>query len=306
MVKDQIITDKFALYNGDNVEIVRDMPSNSIPYVIFSPPFESLYTYSNSVRDMGNAKDSRQFARHYGFLLSELFRVMVPGRLMSVHCMDLPMSKQKDGVIGLRDFRGQLIRMAERKGFIYHSQVTIWKDPVIAMQRTKALGLLHKQIKKDSAMSRQGIPDYLVTFRKPGINPEPVAHTNESFPVHMWQRYADPVWVTTNELENDGFFKLTMDINPSDTLQKESAREHKDERHICPLQLKVIDRGINLWSNPGDVVFDPFAGIGSTPYTAVKLGRKGLGCELKDSYYRQAVLNCQSAVQCGNDMPLFA
>ena len=140
-------------------------------------------------------------------------------------------------------------------------------------------------------MSRQGIPDYLVTMRKPGVNDEPVAHDAEEFPVALWQRFASPVW---------------MDINPSDTLQKESAREHKDERHICPLQLKVIERGINLWSNPGDVVFDPFAGIGSTPYTAVKLGRKGLGCELKDSYYRQAVLNCQSAVQCGNDMPLFA
>ena len=176
------------------------------------------------------------------------FRAMMPGRLVSIHCMNLPTSKVRDGYIGIEDFRGEIIRAFEDAGFIYHSEVCIWKDPVTAMQRTKALGLLHKQIKKDSCMSRQGVPDYLVTMRKPGDNPERVSNTNETFPVQLWQQYASPVW---------------MDINPSDTLQYRSAREHDDERHICPLQLEVIRRAIKLWSNPGDTVWSPFTGIGS-------------------------------------------
>ena len=204
----------------------------------------------------------------------------MPGRLLSFHCMNLPTSKERDGIIGISDFRGDLIRIFQESGFVYHSEVVIWKDPVTAMQRTKALGLLHKQIKKDSCMSRQGIPDYLVTMRKRGDNPERVTHTNESFPVSVWQRYASPVW---------------MDINPSDTLQKQAAREHADERHICPLQLQVIERALELWTNPHDTVLSPFAGIGSEGHVAVKMDRKFLGIELKESYFNQAVLNLKAA-----------
>ena len=279
-VIDQVITDKFAAYHGDCVEVVSGMPDASVGYTIYSPPFSSLYTYSNSDRDMGNSKGDGEFFAHFKFLAEHLFRVTKPGRLMSFHCMNLPTSKSRDGFIGIRDFRGELIRMFSEFGWIFHSEVCIWKDPVTAMQRTKALGLLHKQIKKDSSMSRQGIPDYLVTMRKPGENPEPVTHTNEDLPVTMWQRYASPVW---------------MDINPSDTLQFRSAREHDDERHICPLQLEVISRAIHLWSNKGDVVMSPFGGIGSEVYQAVKMGRRGVGIELKGSYYAQMVGNLHAA-----------
>jgi hypothetical protein len=263
------------------VEIIKGLPSNSLHFTIFSPPFSSLYTYSNSERDMGNCRDDKQFFKHFGeFLVPELLRVTMPGRLLSFHCMNLPTSKQTHGVIGIRDFRGDLIRVFTNAGWIFHSEVCIWKDPVTAMQRTKALGLLHKQIKKDSCMSRQGIPDYLVTMRKPGDNPERVSHTDESFPVDVWQQYASPVW---------------MDINPSDTLQRESAREHNDERHICPLQLQVIQRALELWSNSNDVVFSPFAGIGSEGYQSIKMGRRFVGVELKESYFKQACLNLKAA-----------
>jgi superfamily II DNA or RNA helicase len=265
---------------GDCVDSIKDVKSNSIHFSCYSPPFSSLYTYSNSERDMGNCRDMSEFAKHYRFLCDELYRVIMPGRLMAVHCMNLPTSKERHGYIGIQDFRGDLIRMYQDAGFIYHSEVCIFKDPVTAMQRTKALGLLHKQLKKDSCMSRQGIPDYLVVMRKPGENPERVTHTNESFPVDLWQRYASPVW---------------MDINPSDTLQRESAREHNDERHVAPLQLQVIQRALELWSNHGDLVLSPFAGIGSEGYQAVKMGRRFLGFELKESYYKQACLNLEAA-----------
>src|ERR1044071_2641130 len=205
----------WTLYHGDAIEISQSLPANSIHYSIYSPPFETLYTYSNSVRDLGNSPDRETFWKHYCFLIQQTFRVLMPGRLVSVHCMNLPTSKERHGYIGLRDFRGEIIRAFEAVGFIYHSEVCIWKNPVTAMQRTKALGLLHKQIKKDSCMSRQGIADYLVTMRKPGDNPERVTHTNESLPVERWQRYASPVW---------------MDVDPSDTLQHRSARDAKDER----------------------------------------------------------------------------
>ena len=281
LIKGKEIGDKYALYNGDSAEVLKMMPEDSVHYIIYSPPFQSLYVYSNSDRDLGNCRTAEEFYEQFRFIGKELFRVLKPGRLMSFHCMNLPTSKERDGYIGIRDFRGELIRFFQEIGFIYHSEVCIWKDPVTAMQRTKALGLLHKQLKKDSCMSRQGIPDYLVTMRKPGENPERVTHTNESFPVSLWQRYASPVW---------------MDINPNDTLQYKSARENKDERHICPLQLPVIERGIELWSNPGDVVLTPFMGIGSEAYTAVKMGRKAVGVELKDSYYRQAVANVKNAL----------
>lgn len=279
-VVDQIVTEDYALYCGDCVEVLRGLPSDSMHYSVFSPPFASLYTYSNSERDMGNCRNADEFFGQFQFCLDELHRVMMPGRLVSMHCMDLPTSKIRDGVIGLSDFPGDLIRAAEKSGFVYHSRVTIWKDPVTAMQRTKAIGLLHKQLKKDSALSRQGIADYIVTMRKRGDNPEPIAHTNESFPVQVWQRYASPVW---------------MDIDPSDTLQYRAARHINDERHIAPLQLGVIRRCIELWSNPRDVVLSPFAGIGSELYVAVQMGRRGLGAELKQSYYEQAVRNLSTA-----------
>ena len=279
-VLNQVVKENYSLYNGDSCEIMTTIPDNSIHYSIFSPPFADLYVYSNSERDMGNCKSKSEFYEHFRFIVKELYRIMMNGRLVSFHCMNLPTSKQRDGFIGITDFRGELIRLFEECGFIYHSEVCIWKDPVIAMQRTKALGLLHKQIKKDSAMCRQGIADYLVTMRKPGDNPEKITHTNESFPVHIWQNYASPVW---------------MDINPSNTLQRTSAREEKDEKHICPLQLDVIKRGINLWTNPNDIVFTPFMGIGSEVYQALKMGRRGIGIELKESYYNQAVINCENA-----------
>jgi DNA modification methylase len=295
MVINQKITDRYSIYNADCIEVAETLPSDSIHYSISSIPFASLYTYSNSERDLGNCRTYEEFAEHFAFMIYHWHRVMMPGRLVSIHCMNLPTSKQHHGYIGLQDFRGDIIRWFQKAGFIYHSEVCIWKDPVIAMQRTKALGLLHKQIKKNSAMSRQGIPDYLVTFRKDGDNPEPITHTNESFPVDMWQRYADPVWVTKGAMEDDGFYKMSMDINPSDTLQKQSAREQCDERHICPLQLQVIDRGIELWSNPNDVVYDPFGGIGSTGVRAIMKGRRALMTELKASYYRQMELNMAAA-----------
>ncbi|MGH7487657.1 MAG: DNA-methyltransferase [bacterium] len=272
--------DGFTAHLADCVDLTSELADGAMDYVIYSPPFASLYTYSNSDRDMGNSKNYDEFTQHYEFLVGQMFRALKPGRLLSFHCMNLPTSKQHHGYIGLRDFRGDLIRMHEAAGFIYHSEVVIWKDPVTAMQRTKALGLLHKQLKKDSCMSRQGVPDYLVTMRKPGENPEPVSHTAEDFPVQLWQGYASPVW---------------MDINPSDTLQYRAARDNNDERHIAPLQLEVIRRALKLWTNPNDLVFSPFMGIGSEGYCALQTGRRFIGSELKRSYWIQAVKNLESA-----------
>jgi DNA modification methylase len=289
-VLNQRIDSKFSLYQGDCVDVLQGLPDNSIHYSVFSPPFASLYTYSDSDRDMGNCKDDAEFQQHFTYLINQLHRVIMPGRLVSVHCMNLPAMKSRDGFIGLKDFRGDIIRMFLACGFIFHSEVCVWKNPVTEMQRTKALGLLHKQIRKDSAMSRQGIPDYVVTFRKPGENPEPIPHTHETFPVNVWQRYASPVW---------------MDIRQSNTLQRKSARDEKDEKHICPLQLDLIERCIDLWTNPGDIVLDPFCGIGSVPYQAVIMGRRGLGVELKESYFDQAVKNLESASDQAEDVTLF-
>ena len=275
---DQVVTDKYALYHGDCVDVLKGLPDQSVGYSIFSPPFASLYTYSNSPRDMGNVRNDDEFFEHFDYLIKELARVIKPGRNISFHCMDMPASKERDGYIGLKDFPGELLRAFQRHGFIFHSKVTIWKDPVTAMQRTKALGLLHKSVRENSAMCRQGIPDYLITVRSPGVS-ERVTHGAE-FPVDLWQKVASPVW---------------MDINPSDTLQYRSAREHDDERHIAPLQLEVIRRGIMLWTNPGDIVLTPFLGIGSEAYVALQMGRRAVGVELKKSYFDQAVRNLAAA-----------
>lgn len=278
---DQIVTEKYALYNGDCVEVLRGLPEKSVDYSIFSPPFSSLYTYSNSPRDMGNCRTDEEFFAHFTHLVRELARIMKPGRNVSFHCMQLPTSKVREGYIGLKDFRGDLIRAFQSEGFIYASEVAIWKDPVTAMQRTKALGLLHKTVRGNASMSRQGIADYLVTMRAPGdvALEDRVTHPDNNYPVDHWQKIASPIW---------------MDINPNDTLQYRSAREHDDERHICPLQLEVIRRGVELWTNPNDVVLTPFLGIGSEAYVAVEMGRRAIGVELKDSYYAQACRNMES------------
>lgn len=276
------------VWNGDSCEVLKGIPDNSVHFSCTSIPFASLYTYSNSERDMGNCKDHETFWAQYDFLIKQWYRVMMPGRCVSVHCMNLPTSKERDGVIGLVDFRGSLIRQMQRVGFIYHSEVCIYKNPVTAMQRTKALGLLHKQIKKDSCMSRMGIPDYVVTFRKPGENPERVTHTDESYPVSKWQNVASPIW-------EEYASPVWWDINQSDTLNGKLAREDSDERHIAPLQLPVIERCVELWSNPGDIVLDPFSGIGSTGYQALLMGRRYIGIELKESYFNLSVKNLQAA-----------
>lgn len=279
-VLDQVSTDRYSLFHGDCVEVLAGLPERSVDYSIFSPPFASLYTYSDSPRDMGNVRSYEEFFGQYRFLVEQQRRVLKPGRLLSFHCMLLPTSKAHDGVIGLRDFRGDLIRAYQAAGFVFHSEVVIWKDPVTAMQRTKALGLLHKTVRENASMSRQGVPDYLVTMRAPGEVEERVRHDAEAYPVSLWQKVASPVW---------------MDIDPTETLQGHSARENDDERHICPLQLEVIRRGIRLWTNPGDVVLSPFAGIGSEGYVALEEGRRFVGAELKASYFRQAVRNLERA-----------
>ena len=282
---DQVVTDRYTAIHGDCVEALSGLPDACIGYSIFSPPFASLYTYSNSPRDMGNVRDDAEFFAHFDFLIAQLRRVMKPGRNISFHCMDMPSSKERDGVIGLKDFPGNLLRAFERHGFIFHSRVTIWKDPVTAMQRTKALGLLHKSVRENSAMCRQGIADYLITVRSPG-ECERVTHGPE-YPVDLWQKVASPVW---------------MDINPSETLQYMSARDHDDERHIAPLQLEVIRRGVMLWTNPDDIVLSPFMGIGSEGYVSLEMGRRFVGVELKASYYRQAVANLAAATAKTEDL----
>lgn len=287
-ILNQFITKDYALYNGDTCEVITMFPDESVHFEVYSPPFSSLYTYSNSDRDLGNSKNDEEFFTHFRFITGELFRILKPGRLMAVHCMNLPTSKERDGYIGIKDFRGELIREFQEVGFIYHAEVCIWKNPVTAMQRTKALGLLHKQIKKDSCMSRMGIPDYVVVMRKPGENPEPVTHTNDTYPVSEWQQVASPIW----EYDHSPCW---WDINQSDTLNARAARDGRDERHICPLQLPVIERLVNLYTNPGDIVFTPFMGIGSEVYQSVLMGRRGIGIELKTAYYNCAVENMKNA-----------
>lgn len=279
ITKDEVKNDSYEIKQGDCVELIKELKNESIGFSIFSPPFADLYTYSSHVEDMGNSKDYKEFFIQFEFLVTELYRVLKSGRNIAIHCMDLPIQKGREGFIGLRDFSGMLLDVFSKNGFIYHSRVTIWKDPVIEMQRTKALGLLHKQIKKDSTMSRVGIPDYLMIFRKDGERLYPV--TNTELPVDLWQKYASPVW---------------MDINYSKTLQFRSGRANNDEKHICPLQLETIERAIHLYTNNGDTVLSPFMGIGSEIYQAVKMGRKGIGFELKESYFDLAKKNIKSAL----------
>ena len=285
--KKQYVSDHCGIYNGDCCELITNVPDNSIGFSIFSPPFAELYTYSDELADMGNSKDYKQFFIAFDFLVKELYRVMQGGRNVAVHCMDLPIQKGKEGFIGLRDFSGMILSSFENAGFIYHSRVTIWKNPVTEMQRTKALGLLHKQLRKDSSMSRVGIPDYLMVFRKDGEHENPV-HCD--IDVDTWQKWASPVW---------------MDIDYSNTLNRTEARGDKDEKHIAPLQLETIQRAIHLWSNKGDTALTPFMGIGSEVYQAILSNRKGIGFELKDSYFDVAEKNIRKAEEMINAERLF-
>lgn len=324
---DSVVNDRFAIYNADSCEAMRSIPGDSVHFGIHSPPFSGLYKFSNSDRDISNNGDDESFFNHYGYLISELLRITKPGRIHAVHVMQLPTSKSRDGFVGMRDFRGECVRAFTDRGWLMHSEICIWKDPVIAQQRTKSLRLLHKQVQKDSCMSGQGLADYILVFRKPGDNLEPVdgmfdqwvgadaregsdgshdARTSHGIDVsreaydrhcatmetgqkpwpyeqwvsvRIWQRYASPVW---------------MDINQTRTLQYRGGRDENDEVHISPLQLDVIERCIDLWSNPGDVVFTPFLGIGSEVWAAVNMGRKGIGIELKPSYFKQAIKNLET------------
>lgn len=285
-VLNQYLGENWALYQGDCVEVTRGIPDASIHLSLFSPPFSQLYVYSDSERDMGNCADDDEFFVHFDHLIPELYRITVPGRLCAVHCKQLVNYKGRDGAAGLRDFRGEIIRHFIGAGWVYHSEVCIWKDPVIEMQRTKAHGLLYKQLRADSSFSRQGLAEYLLIFRRWPQNESeevasvPVTHTTDDFPLEMWQRYASPVW---------------MDIRQTRVLNVEQARASQDEKHICPLQLDVIERAVELWTNPGEVVFSPFAGIGSEGHIALGMKRRFVGIELKDEYARQAVKYLQQA-----------
>lgn len=289
-------TPTFRAIHGDCVEEVAKLPTDSIDFSIFSPPFAELYVYSDDIRDMGNCKDYDEFFVHFQFLVKELARVVKSGRLVAVHCMDLPAMKSKDEYIGLKDFSGMLIQSFQKEGFIYHDRVTIWKSPVVEVTRTKSIGLLHKTILKDSSMSRTGIPDYILVFRNAGDNLVPITHqvTDEKkenyLPVSLWQKYAEPVW---------------YDINYSDTLQYASTRDEKDEKHICPLQLETIRRCLHLWSNEGETVLSPFGGIGSEGHESLRLKRNFIGIELKPSYYNQMQRNLQRMIDDLNQTTLF-
>lgn len=271
--------ERFAAYNGDCVDVVAQLPDNSVGFSVYSPPFSNLFVYSDSLADMGNSASDGEFMQQYGYLLRELSRVTMPGRLSAVHCSDLPLTKWKDGMIGIKDLSGDIIRAHQDAGWVLHSRVTIWKCPVVEMTRTKALGLLYKQLQKDSTRSRQGMADYLLVFRAPGENAEPVGQDSKKFPVEQWQQWASPVW---------------MDIRQTNTLNVAVAREDKDEKHLCPLQLDLIERCLLLWSNPNDIVLSPFMGIGSEGVMSLRNKRRFVGVELKDAYFRQAVKHMEA------------
>lgn len=330
-VLDQVVTDRYALYHGDSCEVLKGLPDGSVHLSIYSPPFSQLYVYSDSANDLGNSADDSEFFEHYNFLIRELHRVTVPGRLSAVHCKQLVNYKGRDGMAGLRDFRGEIIRRHVEAGWAFHSEVTIWKDPVIEMQRTKAHGLLHKQVCADSSFSRQGMAEYLLMFRRwprdefedgqiepvtrpdigpirfsdyigesgpPTVRPHGDWHTlngeaqrkQRAYSIEVWQRYASPVW---------------MDIRQTNVLNVQAARADEDSKHICPLQLDVIERAVELWTNPGDVVLDPFDGIGSSASTAVKMGRRAIGVELKHEYHEQALVNVGNALASTTQATLF-
>ncbi len=304
-VQNQVITDQYAIYQGDSCELVTGIPTESIGLSVFSPPFASLFSYSDSERDLGNSKTYEEFFEHFSFLIQEIYRITKPGRICAFHCVDIPAMKERDGYIGLKDFPGDLLRAFQKAGFIYHSKHVIWKDPLIEATRTKSIGLMHKQLCKDSSRCRAGLPDYLIAVRKPGDNAEPIPHEDgltcfygEDEPTasgvkyshEVWRKYASPIW---------------MDIRQSNTLNKNPARDDKDEKHICPLQLDVIDRAIELWSNKNDTVYSPFLGIGSEGYVAVKRGRKFIGSELKESYFRVAMDNLEQAEKESKESTLF-
>lgn len=272
--------EKYTAYHGDSVHVTSQFPDECLDFSIYSPPFSNLFVYSDSIADMGNAANDTEFYEHYSFLVEQLFRMTLPGRMSAVHCSDLPLTKWKDGEIGIKDLSGKIIEVHEKAGWVLYSRVTIWKDPVVEMTRTKALGLLHKQLLKDSCRSRTGMPDYLLVFRKPGTNPKPIQHTKENFPVSQWQEWASPVWMT---------------VNQTNVLNVSEARSEKDEKHLCPLQLDVIERALIMWSNPGDKVLSPFMGIGSEGVCSLKAGRKFIGIELKAEYFKQALRYLEAA-----------
>ena len=295
-MKTEIKTEKYHIINGDCVQETKKIKDNSADLIVFSPPFTELYVYSDKPEDMGNVSNYKEFESHFKFLIPELKRTLKSGRICAIHCMDLPIQKGKEGFIGLRDFSGMLIDWFTRNGFIYHSRTTIWKNPVTEMQRTKALGLLHKTIKKDSVMSRVGIPDYVLFFRNEGENEIQITHQDinqkekDYLPVDLWQKYASPVW---------------YDVDYSRTLQYRSARDGNDEKHICPLQMDTIERIIHLYSNEGETVFSPFGGIGSEGFCAIKNGRKSISIELKESYFNVNLKNHESAVLESAELSLF-
>ena len=287
--------DSFVAYNGDCVDIARQMPDNSVGLSVYSPPFSGLYIYNDSELDMGNSANDEEFLRHYSYFVKELYRITRPGRLAFVHCKDLVYYKNQRGTAGLRDFPGELIRAHVAAGFDFHSRITIWRCPVREMTKTKAHGLLYKQLRADSTFSRQGLPEYFVVFRKwakediqsleYSTSPEPVTHTRDEFPLDQWQEWASPVWMKTRETD-----VLNADRQPT------------DEKHICPMPLDLTERAVVLGSNPGDVVFSPFMGIGSEGYVALKLNRKFVGVELKETYWRQACHHLDAAYGTSNDL----
>lgn len=301
-VLNQKIGRMHAIYNADSVEAIEGIPDNSVDFSIYSPPFSNLYIYSDSQADMGNSASDDEFFEHYKFLIAQKYRITKPGRLSAVHCKDLPLYHNRDGAAGLKDFPGMIIRAHEECGWVFHSRVTIWKDPVIEMQRTKNHGLLHKNFTTRAEVTRQGMPDYVLVFRKwegiegtesenpvkqvrkpgdyVGTNAPKYFDDDRDYSIQVWQRYASPVW---------------YDIQQTNVLNVQQARDNQDEKHICPLQLDVIERCIDLWTNRGEIVFTPFMGIGSEVYSAIKMGRKGVGIELKESYFKIAVKNCKRA-----------
>lgn len=286
--KKEIKTNDYWLMNGDCVEESKKIPDNYLDLAVFSPPFAELYVYSDKKEDMGNVSNYKEFEQHFKFLIPQIKRTLKQGRICAIHCMDLPIQKGKEGFIGLRDFSGMLIDWFTNEGFIYHARTTIWKNPVTEMQRTKAVGLLHKTIKKDSSMSRVGIPDYVLFFRNGDGNDTPITHQDKDqqlpnyLPVDLWQKYASPVW---------------YDIDYSRTLQYRSGRDGNDEKHICPLQLDTIERIIHLYSNENEVIGSFFGGIGSEGFQALKMNRKSVSIELKESYFKLNAKNHKDCVE---------